>query len=44
MDQYTLGADFLEDSSVEKDIGVLVDNKLNASQQSTIAAKVVNSI
>lgn len=44
MDQYTLGADFLENSSVEKDLGVLVDNELNVSQQSTIAAKVANSI
>ena len=33
MHQYRLGADLLERSSVEKNLGVLVDNKLAVSQQ-----------
>jgi len=36
MYQYRLGADLLERSSVEKDLGVLVVNKLSMSQQYTL--------
>ena len=42
--QYTLGADLLESSSVEKDLGVLVDSRLTMSQQCALVAKKVNSI
>ncbi|KAJ7424196.1 hypothetical protein BTVI_07374 [Pitangus sulphuratus] len=36
--QHRLGADLLENSSVEKDLGVLVNNKLFTSQQCVLAA------
>jgi len=36
MYQYRLGADLLERRSVEKDLGVLVVNKLSMSQQYTL--------
>ncbi|GAB0181400.1 mitochondrial enolase superfamily member 1 [Grus japonensis] len=37
--QYRLGADLLRSSSVEKDLGVLVGNKLSMSQQCALVAK-----
>jgi len=39
-----LGVDLLESSSVERDLGVLVDNRLTTSQQCVLAAKKVNGI
>ncbi|KAK4830829.1 LOW QUALITY PROTEIN: hypothetical protein QYF61_013758 [Mycteria americana] len=43
MHQYMLGADQLESSSAEKDLGIMVDNKLTISHQRTLMAK-TNSI
>ena len=42
MHKHSLGADQLESSCAEKDLGVLVD-KLNMNQQCALVAKLVNS-
>ncbi|PKU42771.1 hypothetical protein llap_6921 [Limosa lapponica baueri] len=44
MHQYRLGADLLESSSEEKDLGLLVDNRMTISQQCTLVAKKANGI
>jgi len=44
MHQYTLGADLLERSSTEKNLGVLVDNRLALSQQCALTARKANGI
>ncbi|PKU39984.1 hypothetical protein llap_9705 [Limosa lapponica baueri] len=44
MYKYRLEADLMESSSVEKDLGVLLDNKLNMSQQHAFEAKKANGI
>ncbi|KAK4818264.1 hypothetical protein QYF61_009969, partial [Mycteria americana] len=44
MHQYRLGTHHLQSSLAEKILGVLVDNKLNISQQHALAAKEANSL
>ena len=44
MHQYRLGDDLLERSSVEKNLEILVDNKLAMSQQCALVAKKANGI
>jgi len=44
MHQYRLGADLLKWSSAEKDLGVLVDNRLAMSHQCTVVAKMASGI
>jgi len=39
MQQYRLGVDLLDSSSVERDVGVLVDNKLTMTQLCALADK-----
>jgi len=42
--QYRLGHDLLERSSVEKNLGVLMDNGLAMSQQCALVAKKANGV
>jgi len=42
--QYRLGVDLLESSSVERDLGLLVDDRRTMSQQCALVAKKVNDI
>ena len=42
--QYRLGADLLESSSMERDLGVLVDDRLTMSQPCALATKKASGI
>jgi len=44
MNQYSLGADLLESSSAERDLGVMVDDRLTMSQQCALLVKKANGI
>ncbi|PKU40513.1 hypothetical protein llap_9179 [Limosa lapponica baueri] len=44
MHLYRLGTDLLESTSEEKDLGVLVDNRMNLNQQCALVAKKASGI
>jgi len=44
MDQYRLGADLLESSTVERDLGVLVNSRFTMSLQFALVATKANGI